>query len=413
MRRVYPLPQLILAVLAAFGLSMLVIVPILQPPAADIQQLFMYMTATGLATILLVYAVYRLGFLQRLISLRWTLAVIIAMTILLIFANVWVTAQLMFISQHDLVLTTGLLVFAGVIAAIAALVVASALRERIHHLAGGVRALAQGRLETRLRASGNDELAQLETMFNQTAARLQALDAQKRELDQMRRDLIAWVSHDLRTPLAAMRAMNESLLDGVVSDPQTTQRYLRDIQAEMQHLGQLIDDLFELAQVETERLPLNRQVISLRDLISDTLSGLGTRADSQGVTIEAHISPEVDVAHLAPDKIQRVLYNLLDNALAYTPVGGRVTLQAARRGDAVEIQVHNTGSHIDSGDLPRVFESFYRGEQSRSRRERERRGTGLGLAIVRGFIEAHGGAVKVQSSPESGTTFTCTLPTQG
>jgi len=409
MHRFYPLPQMVLAVLAAFALAMLVIIPALNPPMEDVRQLFLYMAASGLLTIAIAYVFYRQRVWQHLFSLRWTLFIIIVLTVFLIFANVWITAQLMFISEHDLVLTTGLLIFAGVIAVIAALFVATTLRERIHELSKGVESLARGNWQTRMPAAGNDELAHLEGVFNQAAAALQELDDQKRRLEQMRRDLIAWVSHDLRTPLAAMRAMNESMLDGVVTDSETVARYQQNIHNEIQHLSHLIDDLFELAQLDTGRLPLNKQATSLHDLISDTLSSMSARASQRNINLSANVDSAVNMALIAPDKVQRVLYNLLDNALQHTPPNGSVQLNARRENAHLEISIHNSGSYIQSADLPHVFESFYRGEQSRSQNGL-RRGTGLGLAIVRGFVEAHGGTIRVSSTPDHGTTFTFTLP---
>jgi signal transduction histidine kinase len=308
------------------------------------------------------------------------------------------------------VLTTALLIFGGVIAAVSTLFVASTLRERIHDLSAAIKALATGNLETRLAVSGNDELAHLAHMFNQMVIALQELDQQKNQLEQTRRDLIAWVSHDLRTPLAAMRAMNEAMLDGVVNDPETINRYHRNTHNEIQHLSQLIDDLFELAQLNTGRLTLDRQMTSLHDLVSDTLSRIAARAAQSHITLSASVDPSVEMVYVAPDKIQRVLYNLLDNALQYTPPEGKVELKANRTPGKLKISIHNTGSHIAPDDIPHVFESFYRGEQSRAKTD-QRRGTGLGLAIVRGFVEAHGGTIGVESRPDQGTTFAFTLPT--
>lgn len=407
----HPLPQLVMTVIMAFGLAMVIIVPVLNPPMQDIRNLFLYMLASGMATVTLVYVLSQQKLLQRFLSLRWMLFSIILVTIFLIFANVWITAQLMFISKHDLVLTTGLLIFAGVIGAVAALFIASNLRERINELSKAIRALSKGEWQTRLPASGTDELSHLEGMFNQTAAALQSLDDQKKQLEQMRRDLIAWVSHDLRTPLAAMRAMNEAMLDGVVDDEETVKRYRLNIQNEIQHLSQLIDDLFELAQLDTGRLPLNKQMISLSDLVSDTLSSMSARAANQGVALTAKLDPGINVVYVAPDKLQRVLRNLLDNALEYTPKEGEINLQAWNEDGHLAISVQNTGSQIAQDDLPHVFDSFYRGEQSRAQNDSQKRGTGLGLAIVRGFVEAHGGEIRVQSNTNQGTTFTFTLPT--
>jgi signal transduction histidine kinase len=409
MLRIPPFPLLLGAVILAAIIPLALVAMTLKPPVADLQQLFVYMFATGVLTVGMAYWVYQRRVFQRFASLRWSLLAMIVITVLLIFVNVWITAHLMFTTEHDLVLTTGLLIFAGVVAAVSTLFIARTLRERIQELSNGVAALSRADWKTRLPVQGKDELTNLARMFNQMAAALEALDEQARQLEQTRRDLIAWVSHDLRTPLATMRAMNEAMLDGVVQDPATISRYQQNIQSEIRHLSRMIDDLFELAQLDAGHIPLNRQKTSLRDLISDTLSSMSARAAAQQVSLTATVDPGVNMVNIAPDKIQRVLDNLIDNALQYTPPGGRVTLKACPTKAAVEISVHNTGSYITPVDLPNVFISFYRGEQSRAQND-GRRGTGLGLAIVRAFVEAHGGTIRVESREDQGTTFTFTLP---
>ncbi|MBI1278060.1 MAG: HAMP domain-containing protein [Anaerolineaceae bacterium] len=402
--------QLVVAVLVAFLLAMLVIVPALNPPAEDVQNLFFYMGSSGLVTVGLTYLLYQQRMLQRFLSLRGALFAIIVLTVVLIFINVWITARLMFIKEHDLVLTTGLLIFAGVIAAVSTFFIARTLRERISELSKGVQALARSDWKVRLPVVGNDDLSELAMMFNKMATDLEEVEEQKRQVEQMRRDLIAWASHDLRTPLAAIRAMNEAMMDGVVSDPDTVKRYQQNMQNEITHMGQLINDLFDLAQLDTGHIPLRRQTTSLHDLVSDTLSNMNARAKAHSVKLSAHVDPTVDMLYVAPDKVQRILYNLIDNALEYTPSGGEVSLNARGKNQQAEISIHNSGSYIPEADLPNVFKSFYRGEQSRAQTSDGRRGTGLGLAIVRGFVEAHGGTIRVESQPDKGTTFVFTLP---
>ncbi len=407
----YPLITLIVSVFLALLGAMVVVIPTLNPPSQDIQLLVIFMTSSGLLTVLLAYALYRFGLVAWFRSLRWTLLATIVITVLLVFANVWVTAQLMFITLHDLVLTTGLLIFAAFIAVTFGFFISSAITESIAEMALATQRMAKGDFSTRVEVQGNDELAQLAEAFNAMARSLQEIEAQKQQLDQARRDLIAWVSHDLRTPLTSIRVMIEALTDGVVTDPETMSRYFENMQAEISHLSNLIDDLFELAQLDAGHLQMDWVQASLSDLISDTLGSMRTQAMQRQIDLQGHVETGVDPIYMAPDKVQRVLYNLLHNAIVYTPPAGKITLTARPDdNERVYVMVHNTGAEISSGDLPRIFESFYRGEPSRAKHGLGHRGAGLGLAIARGFVEAHRGKIWVESAPGEGTTFTFTLP---
>jgi signal transduction histidine kinase len=404
---------LVSSVLIAFAVALLVIVLALSPPLQDIRDLFFLMGGTGLVTVLAAYALYRTGVLQHFASLRWTVLATIILTVVLVFVNVWLVAQLMFISYHDLALTAGLLVFSGLIAVTTVFFVSGSFIGRIKALAAASDRLAQGQREVRVPVNGNDEVAQLTRAFNEMAGALQAADAEKSRLEQARRDLIAWVSHDLRAPLAAVRVMHEAILDGIVTDSQTVSRYIQDSQRELDHLSRLIDDLFDLANLDAGHLKLVRERTSLRDLVSDTLGAMQPQAARKQVRLEGSMEDGIDTLYIAPDKIQRVLHNLLDNAIRHTPPGGHVTLRAAPRESAVLVSIHNTGVAIPAPDLPHVFERFYQGGASRTPDENGKRGVGLGLTIARGFVEAHGGRIWVASQPEKGTTFVFSLPRSG
>ncbi|MFN8452555.1 MAG: HAMP domain-containing sensor histidine kinase [Anaerolineae bacterium] len=377
---------------------------------AELSTLLLLMLAIGVVSIGGAYLAYRLRLVRRLRSLRWALLVTMILTVALIFLNVWVTAQLMFINEYDLAVTGALLVFAGVIALIFGYFVSSAITDSIRDMAKAAELIAQGRLDTRLRVDGNDELAEFARRFNDMVMSLQEVDEQKRQLDQQRRDLIAWASHDLRTPVTAIRAMIESMIDGVVNDPETMSRYLHNMELEVQNLTRLIDNLLELAQLDAGHISLDYQMISLRDLISDSLGGIRVRARQREIALEGTVDPNIDLVYIAPDKIQRVLSNLLDNALRYTPSGGHVTLRAVREGSSVTVSVQNNGPGMTPIDLSQVFTRFYREERARSRSLDGQRGAGLGLAITRGFIEAHGGKIWVESDAVKGVTVTFTLP---
>ena len=379
-------------------------------PGNEVQQLVAFMTVTGITSSLLSYAFYRLGVLEWFRSLRWAIWMVIALLVLMIFLNVWVIARFTFIQSHYLTLTSVLLVFAGLSALTIGFFASKTMTDRLSKLHEATQALARRDFTIRLNISGNDEISQLADTFNGMAQNLQDVEEQKRQLEETRRDLTAWVSHDLRTPLTSMRVMIEAILDGVVNDEDTVHRYLDNSRAEIEHLSDLIDDLFELAQLDVGHLRLNMQPASISDLISDTLGSMMAKASQHGITLKGEVSDDVDMIRMAPDKIQRVLTNLVDNAIKYTRSGEAVTLRAWRDGDEIRIDIHNSGSYIPEDVLPRLFESFYRGEGSRMRGDDGDRGTGLGLSIARGFIEAHGGRIWATSFESEGTTFSFTLP---
>jgi signal transduction histidine kinase len=236
---------------------------------------------------------------------------------------------------------------------------------------------------------------------------LQQAAAQQAELEKMRRDLIAWASHDLRTPLTSIRAMIETLHDGVVQDPATIQRYYQTIRSDIIGLNSLIDDLFELAQLDAGGLVLDMSWHSLSDMISDTLESFRALAEQRGIILNGEVSAEVDPVLLNAPKIGRVLSNLLGNALRYTPDGSEVYVAAGRTAEGVKVTVRDSGPGFNPDDLPRLFEQFYRGEQARSRATG---GAGLGLAIARGIVEAHNGRIWAENAPEQGALVGFILP---
>jgi signal transduction histidine kinase len=218
---------------------------------------------------------------------------------------------------------------------------------------------------------------------------------------------VAWIGHDLRTPLAAIRVIVEALADGVVEDPATVERYLRTAQHQIGSLSSLLDDLFDIAQIDAGGLRLDRQPNSMCDLISDTIEAFTALAEHRGVTLEGSATPDVDPVLMDVQQVGRVLSNLLDNALRHTPEGGTVQMTASTMPDNVQVEISDTGEGISEEDLPHVFERFYRGEKSRSRATG---GAGLGLAIAAGIVEAHGGQIGVESTVGRGTRIWFTLP---
>ncbi len=396
-----------LGILLILAVSLTVFTLLMSPPLAEFELMALFLSATAAVSILAAYGAFRVGWLNAWPTLRWTLLAGYGLSSLLTFFNVWFSARMMFASQHDLALSVVLLIFAGGMAMVLGYLLSTSVIDRVRVLKDAAGRLAIGDLETRVPVNGRDEIASLSGAFNQMAAELQAASHRQRAAEHQRADLIAWVSHDLQTPLASIRAILEALADGIVDDADSVQRYLQTAQRDVRALSLLIDDLFQMAQLDAGGLLLNMENGSLSDLISDTLESFSELAARQSVTITGTAPAGIDPVRMDTMRIGRVLNNLLSNALRYTPSGGHIEVTAQRRDHTVEVCVADTGQGISSADLPEVFNSFYRGEKSRSKATG---GSGLGLAIARGIVRAHGGDLTVQSTPGMGSRFTFTLP---
>jgi signal transduction histidine kinase len=396
----------ILGVFLIFVLSLGIFYLVMSPPMSEMGLMALFLAITAVVSSLVGYLAYRLGWIALTPSLRWGLLAIYAISSALTFFNVWFSAQLMFASQHDLLLSMVLLVFAGGMAMALGYFLSSTMTDRMDLLKQAAEKLALGNLNTRVPVSGRDEVATLAESFNQMAAQLQEMDEKKRELERLRKDLIAWVSHDLQTPLASMRAILEALSDGVVEEPETVKRYLNTAQRDVRSLSALIDDLFQMAQLDAGGIPLEKENASLADLISDTLESFSALASQEEITLGGSAEANVDPVSMDTQSIGRVLNNLIGNALRHTPAGGQVEVGVQRTTAGVEVTVRDSGEGIRAEDLPKIFESFYRGEKSRSRATG---GAGLGLAVARGIVRAHGGDIRVESQPGD-TRFIFTLP---
>src|SRR5512139_4084380 len=399
--------RLVIGILLIVAISLGIFFLVMLPPMKELGLMALYLGITALVSALAGYIAYRLGWINFSPTLRWTLLGGYALASVLTFFNVWFSAQMMFASQHDLLLAIVLLVFAGGMAMVMGYFLSNTITERIHLLQGAAEKLADGDLKTRVPVNGRDEVAALATTFNQMAEQLQAADQKQRELESMRRDLIAWVSHDLQTPLASMRAILEALSDGVVDDPETVKRYLNTAQRDVRNLSALIDDLFQMAQLDAGGFPLNRMPSSLSDLVSDTLESFSELAYRESIKLDGHVEANVDPVLMDTQAIGRVLNNLVGNALRHTHSGGAIQVRVWRTDRGVEVSVRDTGEGIRAEDLPHIFERFYRGEKSRNRGTG---GAGLGLAIAQGIVRAHGGEIGVESQVGKGTQFTFNIP---
>jgi signal transduction histidine kinase len=406
-----PLLYLLIGTVLALGVALAIVIIGLQPPNEDLRLLVQFMLVSGISTIAGMYLLYQWLVMHWVNSLRWSMIASVITTVVLVFVNVWATAQLMFINEHDLILTTALLMFGGLTAVMFGWYIAHRIAHKIQSISEGVEHFGRGNLDVQIVVQGQDELSKLAEMFNMMVENFKQIEYEKQQVDRTRRDLIAWISHDLRTPLTAIQASLEAIADDIVTDPDAIKEYVQNSLTEVENFKDLIDDLFAMAQLDAGHMSLKFLNASLSDLISDTVSGLYARAQQRQITINGDIKPDIDPVYMAPDKIQRVLHNLMDNAIRHTPQSGEITIRAFKQGQQVQVEVHNTGATIDPKHLPHVFEKFYRGEQARQQASDGQRNAGLGLAIARGFVEAHHGTITVESKPNFGTCFRFVIPT--
>lgn len=401
--------RLIAGIFVIVAITLGIFYLLMSPPSNELVLMALFLGITAFVSALAGYAAYRFGWINLSPTLRWTLLGGYVLASVLTFFNVWFSAQLMFASPHDLRLAIILLIFAGGIATILGYFLSSTVTERILLLRDAAEKLASGNLQTRVPVSGRDELSTLAVAFNRMAEQLQAADQKQRELETLRRDLVAWASHDLQTPLASMRAILEALADGVVEEPEMVKRYLNTAQRDVMSLSALMDDLFQMSQLDAGGFPLNQAKSSLGDLVSDTLESFSELTNRERIKLEGHVEADVDPVFMDTQAIGRVLNNLIGNALRHTAAGGGIKVEARRTGTGVEVSVRDTGEGIHQHDLPHVFERFYRGDASRSRNQGTG-GAGLGLAIARGIVQAHGGDIRVESERDKGTQFIFDIP---
>jgi two-component system phosphate regulon sensor histidine kinase PhoR len=231
-----------------------------------------------------------------------------------------------------------------------------------------------------------------------------------RRLERMRREFVANVSHELKTPLTSIKGLLETLLSGALEDPANNRRFVTIIDEDASRLGRLIDDLLELSQIESKAGALRLQPVPLRPLLDALLQAFRPQLDARQVTVRVDVDGDFPPVEADPDRLRQILSNLIDNAIKFNAPRGTVTIRASRDNGMARIAVTDTGLGIPAGDLPRVFERFYRVDKARSR---ELGGTGLGLAIVKHLVELHRGRVMVESRLGQGSTFTVFLPLAG
>ncbi|MGB0099552.1 MAG: HAMP domain-containing sensor histidine kinase [Nocardioides sp.] len=330
-------------------------------------------------------------------SIKWQLGLIVVVTIGSVLAGVVAVARLMFLSPHDWEVVTLVAGVSGLVALVVALALGAAISRWSRALREGARTLdAHGSYVADPR--GPSELQELSAELAQTSERLEESRLREARLEESRRELISWVSHDLRTPLAGMRAMAEALEDEMTDDPA---RYHQQIRVEVDRMVQMVDDLFELSRIHAGVLRISPETVALGDLVSEAIAGADPVARARSVRLGGSVETGIEVTADAAG-LSRVMTNLIMNAIRHTPADGSVEIRGRVVPDGVELSVRDQCGGIAGDEMDRLFDLAWRGSPARTPDPAvggpggEQR-AGLGLAIVKGIVEAHQGTVEVEN----------------
>jgi signal transduction histidine kinase len=373
-------------------------------PAGEVGQLALLMVpavaATAVATMVARPILARASFRQRLVAVALVAAAVSL-------ANLAVLAALMFVSPHDAGLMALLLLYsvgAGIGVGLALAQTSAAAVDRLSRTADR---LAAGDLDARVGPlDAGPELDALGRTLDHMASRLQASLVAERSAEMKRRDLVTAVSHDLRTPLAGLRAMVDAIEDGVVDEPSTLRRYAAEMRRQVDSLTALVEDLFELVQLDAGAIMTESRRARLEEVIGSAVAACGAQASEKGVVMERSLDGTGNA--LCSPRLGRVLQNLLQNAIRHTPADGVIRIEARRDARGLEVAVQDTGEGIPADAVDRVFEPFWRGDAARATP-----GSGLGLALAKRIVEALGGDIRVESKPAAGSRFAVLLPEPG
>ncbi len=343
-------------------------------------------------------------------SLRLRFGAVAALASCFALSNLVVLSWAMFVNPHDAALLGALLVYSVAVGMAVALLLGKSTAAAVERLEHAAHRLGRGDLTARtdddepaMVDSGGPELWMLARTLDEMAERLQQAQARERDAEAVRRDLISAVSHDLRTPLASLRAMVEAVADEVIDDPASLRRYSFEMGRSVGQLSKLVDDLFELAQLEAGVIATETRRSRFGEIVETALATVAVPAAEKGLRLVAEVDTTADLT--CSPRLERVLLNLLHNAVQHTPANGTVRLAATLRDDWIELAVEDTGSGIRREDLDRVFDPFFRADPAR-----HGPGAGLGLALARRIVEAMGGRISAESVAAGGARFAVSLP---
>ncbi len=400
--------RLCAGVLLALALTLALYVATLQPTQAELRTMALLLSGVALAALAGGLLLTSWGWPARVLTLRWLLVAGTLLSCALAFGGVWAAAQRLFSNPGDMALTGLLLTFAAGICATLGLTLAALVGGSVGALDRAAQAVDDGNLAARVELPIGGELGALAATFNRMAGQLETVQQRQQETERLRRDLVGMVGSDLRAPLASVHAMLQALNDGAVEEPATATRSLRTMEREVAALAQLAANLHDVAQIDAGGLHLERRIVNLSDLISQALERFSVQAFEKNVALHGEVGPGVDPVACDPALVVRVLHNLMENALRYTPPLGQVRVSAlATPPGFVQVTVADTGPGIPPGELSAIFNRFYRVERSSKRTPGN---AGLGLAIAQGIVQAHGGSIRAESGRGPGARIIFTLP---
>lgn len=352
--------------------------------------LVVVLLAAGSSLVVAVLGLIALRLLSRR-SLVLSTTVVALIGVVGVLAAALVAARSMFLSSHDLGVLLVVCLVAGAVGVLTAVVLARAVVAGSQALGVAAAAMVDGTYTSA--GTLPSELAALDRKLAETSERLDESRRRERALEESRRELVSWISHDLRTPLAGIRAMAEALEDGIAGDDETVARYHSGVRREADRLAGMVDDLFELSRINASALSLTLEEVSLSDLVSDAVASAAAVASAKGVLLEAGPYDDLPPVEGSVRELGRVLRNLLSNAIRHTPADGVVSVRAGVDGVGAYLEVSDACGGIPSEDLPRVFDIAFRGTAART--PGDDGGAGLGLAIARGLVEAHRGDISI------------------
>ncbi len=341
-------------------------------------------------------------------KLRTQLLLVSSISIGIIFLFLMISYMRMFIANEAIFILMTVTAVAGVISLLAHTILTRPIEKALHKITTKTKEIAKGDFTGKVPETGPYEFQQLAANINSMNEQLEESFTKLKQSEASRRDLVANISHDLRTPLASIQSFVEALQDGVVREPETYERYLETIKLETNRVSYLINDLFQLSELDSGLERFEPYPYHVDRLIIETLQHLAIQFEEHHIEVEVELSERLPAVSVMPEKIKRVFVNILQNALRFSPENSKIVIQTKCINDSfITVSIMDEGSGIAQEDQAHIFDRFYRVEKSRNP---SYGGAGLGLSIAKSIVHLHGGEIGVESDVGKGSTFWFTLP---